>query len=97
MKQFQLVSPQTLTLDVDPSGKVVRDGSGSGKTSTSIIGIGAMAGFDMACDVVRSNSRGEWKEFEAGDRAIIECTGSRKNNKAGMSDMVEFRVYIERD
>lgn len=91
------MQPQELSLDVDPSNKVVREGTGSGKTRTTIIGIGSMAGFDMACDVVRSQSRGEWKDFEPMDRVIVECTGSRKNNKAGMSDMVEFRVYIERD
>ena len=91
------MQPGSLTLDVDPSGKIVKEGTGSGKTTTQIVGLGSLAGFDMALDVIRTQSRGEFKELLPNDRVILECTGIKKAIKAGNSDMIEFRAYVERD
>ena len=92
--QFICADPPILKVPIDERGKV--NWENGRETDIDKFAIGALTGLEMAIDQVKENH--EWfHDFQIRDLVTIECIGTIHSDKLGYSDMVEFKIAVQRD
>lgn len=93
--EFRLAVPIKVYVDADTESRILpKDSKEPGReVAVEKVSVGALKGFVMACDDLKSKGAGE---FQYKDNVIIECTGTVPSEDKDKQDMLKFAVDLNR-